>query len=287
MTLLPLTECCQLLGVDPKTLRLWLTSAHLSGTVHPGDARLKCLTQPQLEHLATLHGRFLPQSLTSTTPLAPTAEPLVAKECSPSCSEPSPHADLLHTVTLLQTQVATLQEQVTHLALSLLRERDGRWEEHLRLAHPWQPAPATIAPTHPSAGDPPASRLSEPATRAAPVDPSSLRPRSGSRVLPLIESGADGRYLLICPTQGALSLIPDSPEWFDWLASLTAFTFQGAQGRFSATRKFRHGQRVQSWSAYRSLHGRSCTLYLGVTSHLTLAHLEHMATTIHARLTTF
>jgi len=83
-----------------------------------------------------------------------------------------------------------------------------------------------------------------------------------------------------------LSLVPDSPQWFDWLSSLTAFTFQGSNGRFSTTRKIRLGQRVQAWSAYRSLHGRSCNLYLGLTSHLTLARLEEMAATIHARLTT-
>jgi len=60
MTLLPLTDCCLLLGVDPKTLRLWLKAAHLCWTVHPSDARLKCLTQPQLAQLAQLHGRSLP-----------------------------------------------------------------------------------------------------------------------------------------------------------------------------------------------------------------------------------
>jgi len=97
----------------------------------------------------------------------------------------------------------------------------------------------------------------------------------------------DGRYLAICPTQGVLSLTPDSPEWFDWLASLTAFTFQGVNGRFSTTCKVRKGQRAHAWSAYRSLHGRSCNLYLGLTSHLTLAHLEHMAAKIQSHLTTF
>jgi len=66
---------------------------------------------------------------------------------------------------------------------------------------------------------------------------------------------------------------------------LTAFTFEGQNGRFSATRKFRHGQRIQSWNVHRSLHGRSCTLYLGLTPTLTLARLQDMAAAIHARLT--
>ena len=54
---------------------------------------------------------------------------------------------------------------------------------------------------------------------------------------------------------------------------------------FSATRKFRHGKRIQSWNVHRSLHGRSCTLYLGLTPVLTLARLQEMATTVQARLT--
>ena len=182
--------------------------------------------------------------------------------------------------------MATLQEQVTQLALCVLREREWRWEE--RLSHPDGPQPCSATvPTPRSAGATHPSRLNHPAPRSAPAEPSSAQPRSRSRALPLIDYGADGSYLVICPTQGVLSLVPDSPEWFDWLASLTAFTFQGANGRFSTTRKMRQGQRVQSWSAYRSLHGRSCNLYLGLTSHLTLARLEEIAATIHARLTTF
>lgn len=256
MTLLPLTACCLLLGVDPKTLRLWLTAAHLSCTVHPGDARLKCLTQPQLQHLATVHGRSLPTG----TPLAPQAAPSEARTMPSSSTLPSAEAELWPYLICLHTQMATLQEQVAHLVLALLHER---------AAPPPVPLPseATVTP-------------------AVPVPPVSSHPRARSRALPLIEYGADGCYVVICPTRGVLSLVPDSQEWFDWLASLTAFTFQGVQGRFSTTRKLRQGQRIQSWSAYRSLHGRSCNLYLGLTSHLTLAHLEEMAATIHARLTT-
>lgn len=66
---------------------------------------------------------------------------------------------------------------------------------------------------------------------------------------------------------------------------MTSFSFEGQHGRFSATRKFRAGQRIQSWNAHRSLHGRSCTVYLGLTPTLTLARLEEMAATVQARLT--
>jgi hypothetical protein len=284
MTLLPLTDCCLLFGIDPKTLRLWLKSANLSWTAHPTDARLKCLTQPQLHHLATLHGRSLPEALPSIP--SPTAPPPL-DETTPSlprASSPASasNADLRHTLTLLQTQVATLQEQVSQLALTLLREREWRWEEHA--THPPTPLPlaTTTAPVRRSRP----SRPTNPASTPLPADPSPPQPRPRSRALPLIEYGANGNYLVICPTQGVLSLVPDSPQWFDWLSSLTAFTFQGAHGRFSTTRKQRKGQRIQSWSAYRALHGRSCNLYLGLTSHLTLARLEEMAATIHTRLTT-
>ena len=255
MTLLPLTDCCLLLGIDPKTLRLWLKSAHLSCTVHPTDARLKCLTQPQLHHLASLHGRCLPESLPlpagaaaplpTSAPLAAEAEPPIARACSPAAD-----ADLRHTFVHLQTQVATLQEQVTQLALSVLRERDWRWEERLSQAQAPLPTQAMHPPlTRPAGLDTSQSRLNDPTPTPAALDPAPSRTRSRSRALPLIDYGADGRYLATC--------------------------------------KVRKGQRAHAWSAYRSLHGRSCNLYLGLTSHLTLAHLEQMAAKMQAHLTPF
>src|SRR5262249_16765316 len=95
--------------------------------------------------------------------------------------------------------------------------------------------------------------------------------RTRSRALPLIQVPTDGTVVVISPTEGVLPLVPDSPQWFTWLGSLIAFSFENQQGHFSATRKFRHGQRIQSWNVHRSLHGRSCTVYLGQTPTLTLA----------------
>jgi hypothetical protein len=71
MTLVPLTQCCLALGVDPKTLRLWLQAAQFSSCLHPADARLKCLTLPQLQQLAELHGRPLPCSKPGPSQRAP------------------------------------------------------------------------------------------------------------------------------------------------------------------------------------------------------------------------
>jgi hypothetical protein len=58
----------------------------------------------------------------------------------------------------------------------------------------------------------PAGRCLQPAER-----------RSRSRVISLIEYGAHGNYVTISPQEGELFLTPDSPEWFDWLASLSSF----------------------------------------------------------------
>ncbi len=46
----PFTTCCQLLGVDPKTLRHWLTEASIEQTSLPTDSGLKLLTLEQLYH---------------------------------------------------------------------------------------------------------------------------------------------------------------------------------------------------------------------------------------------
>jgi hypothetical protein len=144
----------------------------------------------------------------------------------------------------------------------------------------------SFAHSHPSPTSPAASALARVPAPALPiVSPDDARPRARSRALPLIQVRADGSVVVISPSEGVLSLVPDSAAWFAWLSSLTAFTFEGKLGRFSATRKFRDGQRLQSWNVHRSLHGRSCTLYLGQTPTLTLARLQDMAVAVHARLT--
>ncbi len=210
--------------------------------------------------LANLHGRLLPEQLAITvptastdlafaqaTPLAATPEHPRAWACSPSSSEQAPEGDLQQKLTHLQTQVATLQEQVTQLALSVLQEREWRREERLRHPEATLPTEATTPVARRARPGSNESRLNDPAPKQAAADTSTTRPHARSRALPLIEYAADGRYLAICPTQGVLSLTPDSPEWFDWLASLTAFTFQGVNGRFSTTCKVRKGQRAHAW----------------------------------------
>jgi len=52
----------------------------------------------------------------------------------------------------------------------------------------------------------------------------------------MIEYEADGSYVTIDPLEGELQLVPDSAEWFEWLASVSSFHFVGTLGRFSARR---------------------------------------------------
>ena len=97
-----------------------------------------------------------------------------------------------------------------------------------------------------------------------------------SRALALIEYWAEGTYGIISPTEGVLALVPDSPAWFDWLATLSSFRFLGQQGRLSASRT----KGRTSWMAYRRIHGQCYAYGLGQTAHLTIARLELMAATL-------
>jgi hypothetical protein len=118
-----------------------------------------------------------------------------------------------------------------------------------------------------------------PAPRLLPVEV-----RARSRVTALIEYGAQGQYVAVCPKLGVLSLVPDSPAWFDWLASLTSFRFVGPAGRFSACRASENGQYTRRWAARRLFHGHDFWHYLGVTDRLTLASLEQAAAALQARV---
>ena len=110
------------------------------------------------------------------------------------------------------------------------------------------------------------------------LQPGELRARS--RIIPRVEIGAAGSYVLICPHEGELAFNADSLEWFDWLCSLSSFRFIGHSGRFTA---YREGQR--SWRAYRTFHGQNYKQSLGTTDRLTIARLEEVAGILQSRLT--
>src|SRR5713101_4140075 len=104
------------------------------------------------------------------------------------------------------------------------------------------------------------------------------------RLIPLIEYGAKGHYVLISPEEGELSIVPDSPEWFAWLASLSSFRFVGQAGSFSARRGYNQRPN-RCWYAQRGIHQKNYSKYLGVSEHLTTARLEQVAAQFQSYLT--
>jgi len=76
----------------------------------------------------------------------------------------------------------------------------------------------------------------------------------------------------------------DTPSWYTWLETATAFTFVCEEGRFTA-HKVRAGNRRGGWywRAYRRQHGRLSRCYLGVSANLTLLCLDETARRLAAR----
>jgi hypothetical protein len=284
MTTIALTDCSTMLGIDPKTLRHWLHQAQMPLHVHTTDARIKCLTSEQVQQLAVMHARpFALSEAPAPSPLV-LSSPLSAED-GPTDTGPAlvqrPHCqsetDLLNKLASLETHVTTMQQQLAQLALELLGERTERYEQRL------QTLEALIQPTErpqalPTLGT--QTQQEQVTGKERRLHPAELRARS--RVLPLIEYGAAGTYVVICPQEGELVLTPDSPAWFDWLATLSSFRFVGKQGRFSAYRKGRLSRR---WSAYRTIHQHDYQHYLGTTDHLTLDCLEQMAAKLQSYMT--
>ena len=268
MASLSLVECCRLLAVDPKTLRLWLAQAQMVLHADPTNAKIKCVTSEQVETLARLHGRMLHQDAGASA-----ASPLPFEAQSQISPMALSDADLRTRLTQMETHIATLQAQLTDLALQLLCEREQRTEQRLLALEAERPS--GDHPSMPFSGAPPSAPC-QPVLPALVCHPTE-RP---NRLIPLIEYGARGQYVLISPEEGELAITPDSPEWFAWLASLTSFRFLGQQGRLSASRN--RGR--PCWMAYRRIHGRCYSYGLGNTKRLTIAHLEHMAATLQSHV---
>lgn len=266
MTTLALADGARLLGIHPKTLCHWLKEANMPLAAHLTDARIKCVTLQQIQQLAVLHDRPLQSAATARRPASQGS----VRSTPPNQDEPFQtvrglsasflqEAGLIEKLSQLETQVAMLQEQLAHLSSLLIAPPLA--ESGLRRTH--------------SSLDGGQDRGRH---RPHPAE-SRRRP-----VLPLIEYGAAGSYVVICPKEGELSLVPDSPEWFAWLASLSSFRFVGRLGRFSATRVYDHGPK-RSWIAYRCFHQHTYKHYLGTTERLTIAVLEQMAAELQSDVT--
>ncbi|GHO60516.1 hypothetical protein [Ktedonobacter robiniae] len=265
MTNLSFIECCHLLAVDPKTLRQWLVQAQMSLHTHPTDARIKCLTNEQVFVLANLHDRVLQTSVPATFACPAPSE---AESQKPLLE--APDADLRVRLAQMEAQVATLQAQLTGLTLQLLREREQRTEQRL-LALEAERTCAGDHPLVPYSG----TTSSVPCQQATPALVCHSTEKR-NRLIPLIEYGARGRYVLISPEEGELAITPDSPEWFAWLASLSSFRFVGQKGRFSARRGYNRRPN-RSWYAQRGIHQKNYSKYIGVSEHITTERLEQIA----------
>jgi transposase-like protein len=263
MTLIALTDCCRRLSIDPKTLHRWLAQAQFSAEAHPADARSKGLTRDQLLLLATAHRRTLaplPEERPAPVPTGPPQEPPLPREL----------LDLLQTLTALPAQIAALQQQLAGLT---------------QVLHPLPPQPpVTACHAHDGGrfvGQPTPAKAS---ARSRPCASSATKPpRPPAHVLPLVEYGTQGHYVVICPKQGLLPLEPDTPAWFAWLATLSSFRFVGRLGRLTAHRE---SQRVPgaAWRAHRKIRNHTYNQRLGQTQCLTIAVLEQAAAALHSHL---
>jgi hypothetical protein len=286
MATLPLADCARQLGIHPKTLHNWLTQANIPFAAHPTDARIKCLAEEYLLEVAKLHDRPLqplaspalrdasssqsaPQRQMRPSPSKGIEPPQTASfQLSPCMSE----ADLIQKLSCLETKVVTLQEQLAQLALALLQEREQSVERRIT---------ALESLLQPIGGKQRLPDLPAIGARQEPRRLNSAEQRARSRMPALIEYGAQETYVIISSQEGELHIIPDSPEWFDWLATLSSFRFVGQQGCFTA---YRHSHSSRSWRAHRSIHQRSYKQTLGVTDHLTILRLEQGAAALQSHM---
>ena len=255
MTCMSLADSCRHLSIDPKTLRRWLAQAPFTLQPHPPDARRKRLTEEQLRWLAQAHHRSL--------------VPLTQEPPAPSADElPALGAALLalpERLDALQTQLAALEQQVT----ALTRFLQQHWQE----------------PAIPAASTQQAKSASRPSTPASPTPrsrPAVKPPRKPAHVIPRVEYGDAGHYVVICPKHGLLPFEPDTPEWFAWVAEQDSFRFVGKLGHFSA----HHEWRVPggAWRAHRHIRNQGYHLRLAPSQELTIAVLEQAAGALQAHL---
>ena len=255
MIFVSVAEAARRLGIDAKTLRRWLVEAQLPLHSHPHDGRKKGVSGEHLEGLARLHQRSL--------------APLPEVPPAPEAFEPPPlPATLLalpEQLSALQAQLAALQQQVAELGHLITQYRPG---PAIALA----PPPPTRTAKRPFQPTSPASR----ARRAVKL------PSKPVHVIPRVEYGEEGRYVVICPKQGLLPFEPDTPEWFAWVAEQDSFRYVGKGGRFTA----HHEGRVPkgAWRAHRHIRNHNYTLRLALTQDLTIAVLEQAATTLQVYL---
>jgi len=255
MIFLSVAQACRRLGIDAKTLHRWMRDAQLALQCHPHDGRKKGVSSSHLHLLARLHQRCLaPLPEESAVPVTSEVPPLPAELLA-----------LPEHIATLQTQIAALQQQVAALT-------------HLLQQH----EPASACPAAPAKPNKTAKRLPKPTPPAPRSRPTAKTPRKPVHVIPHVEYGKSGRYVVICPKKGLLPLEPDTEEWFAWVAKQDAFRFVGKSGSFTA----HHESRVPkgAWRAHRHIRNHSYTRRLAPNYELTIAVLEQAAEALQAHL---
>lgn len=251
MTFVSVTQATACLGIDAKTLHRWLNDAQLCLQNHPHDGRQKGLSQEQLELLARLHQRRL-------TPLSPSSSPPVP----PDASELVPVLLALpDRLASLQAQIIALQQQVAELT-QLLQQQ----------------APASQSAAAAKSGKQP-KKPTSPASRSRPA---ANTPKKLTHVIPHVEYGTDGRYVVICPKKGRLPFEPDTPQWFAWVAKQDSFRFVGRSGHFTAHHEWRVPR--GAWRAHRHIRNHVHIQRLAPNQELTIAVLEQAAAALQAHL---
>jgi hypothetical protein len=165
----------------------------------------------------------------------------------------------------LQTQIAALQQQVAALTPLL--------QQHCQ--EPAIPAASTQQATS-------ASRPSKPASPAPHSRPAAKLPRKPVHVIPRVEYGDEGHYVVICPKRGLLPFEPDTPEWFAWVAEQDSFRFVGKVGSFTAHHEWRVPK--GAWRAHRHIRNHGYHLRLAPSHELTMTVLEQAAEALQAHL---
>jgi LuxR family maltose regulon positive regulatory protein len=88
--------------------------------------------------------------------------------------------------------------------------------------------------------------------------------------------------LYLTQVREAACIVPGSPDWFAWLEQISSFAFEGKSGCYT-TRKEAKQRGDRYWYAYLATGEQLTKRYLGKSTDLTLARLEHIAGTLHAQ----
>ena len=253
MTVVSVAEAAHRLGIDAKTLHRWLVEAQLPLQRHPHDGRKKGVRAEHLQVLASQHLR----RLTPLSEESPTATVGAGLELPDALlALPEQPGTLLVQLAAVQQQMAAL----THLLQ--------------------QQAPPPASPAAPPSRT--SKRPSKPAApRARPAASAVAKThRKPLHVIPRVEYGPEGHYVVICPKRGVLPFEPDTEEWFAWVAQQDSFRFVGKRGHFTAHHEWRIPK--GAWRAYRHIRNRVYIQRLAPNHELTSAVLEQAAEALHA-----